>query len=363
MTNTTPIRKLTSRAQSYVDNIQRSGLSIYDLIEVGDEKLWVPSSDLELILDTGLRDISLAGLPLRTRSKVIKENVCRLLGYPVPKSFSKTKPRFPGQNFDTYGQKNNNLQVWNEELSPARRYVLIRISADDIITKVKVVTGDTLAELDTTGTLTQKYQARCLVGDRTVELISPKDSKLLQPFVTNTIAISSKTTPINYPAENQIISIESLFPKLSALIGQKFLDIGHDQERNRGAELHKLVCKTLGYSNYQDGGQFPDIRHQLLEVKLQTSPTIDLGLVLPNSTDPLDIPQIQRKKIRHCDIRYAVFYASIKDKYVHLTHLFLTTGEDFLNRFTQFQGKVLNKKLQIPLPSGFFETETERVPD
>ena len=41
----------------------------------------------------------------------------------------------------------------------------------------------------------------------------------------------------------------------------------------------------LGYSRYEDKGQFPDIRHQLLEVKLQTSPTIDLGLVLPSSTE------------------------------------------------------------------------------
>jgi hypothetical protein len=33
----------------------------------------------------------------------------------------------------------------------------------------------------------------------------------------------------------------------------------------------------------------------------------------------------------------------------------LTTGESFFTRFTQFQGKVLNKKLQIPLPRDFFD--------
>jgi hypothetical protein len=40
---------------------------------------------------------------------------------------------------------------------------------------------------------------------------------------------------------------------------------------------------------------------------------------------------------------------------VMLTHLFLTTGELFFSRFPQFQGKVLNKKLQIPLPEDFFD--------
>lgn len=133
------------------------------------------------------------------------------------------------------------------------------------------------------------------------------------------------------------------------------MDIGYDQERNRGAELHRLVCKSLGYEDYRDDGQFPDMRHQLLEVKLQTSPTIDLGLVCPNSLDVLDVPKIGGKQVRHCDVRYALFYANTDGITVTLTHFFLTTGEKFFTRFPQFQGKVLNKKLQIPLPADFFE--------
>lgn len=97
------------------------------------------------------------------------------------------------------------------------------------------------------------------------------------------------------------------------------------------------------------------MRHQLLEVKLQTSPTIDLGLVTPDSQDPLDVPKIGGQQIRHCDVRYAIFYAETDGKYVTLTNLYLTTGEAFFSRFPQFQGKVLNKKLQIPLPRDFFD--------
>jgi hypothetical protein len=115
------------------------------------------------------------------------------------------------------------------------------------------------------------------------------------------------------------------------------------------------VCQSLGYSTYADDGRFPDVRNQLLEVKLQTAPTIDLGLICPNSRDPLDIPSLSGRQLRHCDVRYALFYATTSGTRVTISHLFLTTGEAFFSRFPQFQGKVLNKKLQIPLPANFFD--------
>jgi hypothetical protein len=341
--------------QLFVATIRRSGLTIYDTIKVGDPALWIPTPELQALLDAGLRGLSLKGLPLRTSSKVVKTKVCEVLGYPVPKSFKKTQPRFPGQLFDTYRQKSNNLQVWNEELSPTRRYVLIRVSDDDVVTRVRVVTGEALALLDTTGTLTSKYQARCIPGNKPTELITPMDTALLAPFVTPNVDLRNVATPVKHPQARELLTIKVIFERLSALIGQKFADAGFDQERNRGAALHRLVCTTLGYASYQDDGQFPDVRHQLLEVKLQTSPTIDLGLVRPNSTEALDVPMIREKQIRHCDVRYAVFYARVAAGQVELTHLFLTTGEGFFGRFAQFQGKVLNAKLQIPLPSDFFD--------
>lgn len=345
-----------NKPKRYVAAIARSGLTIYDPIEIGDPELWIPTPELQALLDRGLRGISLAKLPLRTRSKIVKENVCRILGYPVPPSFKRTKPRFPGQAFDTYAQKSNNLQVWNEELAPARRYVIIRVSADDVITRVKVVTGDTLALLDTTGTLTQKYQARCILGSTPTELIAATDTDLIRPFVSATVDLRTVATPVDHPQAGQLLPIAVVFERLRALVGATFADAGYDQERNRGAGVHRLVCKQLGYAGYQDDGQFPDIRHQLIEVKLQTSPTIDLGLVTPRSTEALDVPQIKRQVIRHCDVRYAIFYARTDGSRVTITHFFLSTGEAFLTRFPQFQGKVLNKKLQIPLPGDFFDT-------
>lgn len=339
----------------FVRAIAASGLTIYDPIEVGDPDLWIPTPELQALLDEGLRGVSLAGLPLRTRSKVVKSRVCESLGYPIPVSFKKTQPRFPGQLFDTYAQKANNLQVWNEELSPTRRYVILRVSADDVITRVKVVTGATLAKLDTTGTLTQKYQARCIPGAAAAELVVPEDAAALRPSTSTVINLRATATPVNHPARGELLPIRVVFERLQPLIGKSFEDSGHDQERNRGAALHRLVCAALGYAGYQDDGQFPDVRHQLLEVKLQTSPTIDLGLVRPDSSDALDVPQIDGQVIRHRDVRYAIFYARTDGRRVTLTHLFVSTGEAFFGRFPQFGGKVINKKLQIPLPRDFFE--------
>jgi hypothetical protein len=337
----------------YVAKIVRKGVSIYDS---ADPDLWIPTPELEALLNDKLVGMSLHGLPIRTRSKVVKQAICRALGYPVPTSFKKTRPRFPEQLFDAYIQKSNNLQIWNEEISPTRRYVLIRVSPDDIVTRIKVVTGDTLALLDKTGTLTQKYQARLITGQEATELVVSEDTDNLKPLLREHGHLARfDNSSIDNPTADTILPIRVIFERLEPLVGHMFADVGYDQERNRGAELHRLVCQKLGYDDYKDAGTFPDVRHQLLEVKLQTSPTVDLGLVLPDSQEPLDIPKIRGRQVRPCDMRYALFHAHTDGEQVALAHFYLTTGEAFFSRFPQFQGKVVNKKLQIPLPADFFD--------
>ena len=227
-------------SQDYARAIAESGLTIYDPIEVGDPDLWIPTPELEVLLDERLRGISLAGLALRTRSKVVKENVCRALGYPVPPSFKKTQPRFLGQMFDTYAQKSNNLQVWNEELSPTRRYVILRVDEADQIAGVKVVNGEELAQLDTTGTLTQKYQARLIPGAAFEELISPTDTAALLPHTRAGANLAQTVSPIDHPTHGLILPIGEVFERVRGALGRSFPDAGWDQERNRGAALHRI---------------------------------------------------------------------------------------------------------------------------
>lgn len=342
--------------RDYKQAIQSSGMDIYAQIEIGDANYWISTLHLEMLLNEGMQGLSLAGLPLRTRSKVVKTAVCEALGYPTPKVFTKTQPRFTGQQLDIYAQKSMNLQIWNEELSPARRYAIIKISGDDLILKVKVINGQELALLDTTGTVTTKYQARLEPRQEVHELVSARDTDPMLAHVQAGCTFDVTVSPINEPESGALLPIAEIFSRLSPLVGTSFADPGMDQERNRGAALHRLTCEYLGYSRYEDKGQFPDLHHQLLEVKLQTSPTIDLGLVLPSSEDPLDIRQLGQHHPRHCDTRYALFYAKTDGTRVTVTHLLVCTGADFFTRFPRFGGRVTNGKIQIPLPRNFFGT-------
>lgn len=345
----------SSDFQTVIQQIRGSGKSIYDPIGEHELHLWLSSSDIEQALNRSLCGMNLSGLPLRTRSKVVKTAVCEALGYPTPSTFKKTQPRFLGQNFDIYTQKSNNLQIWNETPEATRRYAIIRISDDSIITKIRVVDGATLSMLDTTGTLTQKYQARFVLSDVTAELVTSEDTDVVKSLLASDTPPSSFSgAPTELPRRSTLLPIKEIFDRLCPLLGVTFKNAGHDQERNRGADLHKKICLALGYESYKDNGSFPDIRAQVLEVKLQTATTIDLGLVTPSSAERLDFRTIEGDTLRHCDVRYVVFFATAHNGDVQLTHLVVVTGFSFFSRFIRFEGKVLNKKLQIPLPSNFF---------
>jgi hypothetical protein len=318
-------------ASKVVKAISSSGLTIYDSIESQPE-LYIEIRALERILNRSLVGLDL-NYPIRTRSKVLKSSVCQAIGYPVPKSFRKTQPRFPGQNFDTYVQKSNNLQIWNEEVASSRRYVLVRVGQDQVVTRVRVVTGDVIAKLDPTGTLTTKYQARSRKSVTESRLLSSADT----PNVANGLS-------------SPMLSIRELYMRLHTIVGSTIVNPGVDQERNRGAALHEAVCKCLNTS-WSDCGQFPDVPSQLLEIKLQTAATIDLGLVCPDSTGSI----ATAANFKHCDVRYAVFYGAIVPAGVRIEHLILTTGANFFTFFRRFEGNVRNAKLQIPLPAGFFD--------
>ncbi len=333
----------------YVEAIRASELTIYDKLPPRSP-LFIPTKQLEMILNKGMRGFPVAGMALRTRSKAVKIRVCEVLGYPVPKSFRKDQPRFPGQKLDAYTQTSNNLQVWNQALAPTRRYAIMR-EAGGILIQVRVVTGQSLALFDRTGTLTQKYQARLNHGSEIAELVSLFDTEPLRKL---TSTAKPQGLPTDDPRSGELLSISAIFAKLQTLIGRSFPDAGKDQERNRGAALHRLTCEALGYSQYADDGQFPDIKNQLLEVKLQTSSTIDLGLISPDSNEALDTPPMGETQMRSCDCRYAIFAARTDGEMVTLERVYVTTGESFFARFPRFGGKIVNRKIQIPLPADFF---------
>ena len=352
---------MASPGDETADAIRESGATIYDDLASRPD-LFYGIEILEKRLHKGLKGQVLDG-PLRTRGKKAKEAVATLLGYPVPSSFKRIQPRFPGQNLDVYVQKSNNLQIWNEEADATRRYALIRVDASGIVTGVRVLTGSAIAEYDRTGTLTSKFQAKRKAGSTGSKLVTAVDTarlrNTLQPNGSLTSQELKAISPIARPTPGSLLPIAVVYERLNSLVGKKVPDPGQLQDRNRGAELHRLVCSTLGLGNYADVGQFPDLLSQALEVKLQMSRTIDLGLVTPNSTEPAEE---LGDDLRHCDVRYAVVYGEpAGPTEVLVTGVVMSTGESFFEEFQLFGGLVQNKKLQIPLPASLFDAE--RPPD
>ena len=252
-------------------------------------------------------------------------------------------------------QKSDNLQIWNDDVSLTRRYIIVRLNRYDVVDRVRVVNGDVIAALDTTGTLTKKYQASLVVGDKKTELITRTDTPRLRRYLGTPRRGDASLSPIAEPQAGTVLSIHAVYSILSGVLGTALPNVAEDQERIRGTLLHNLVCKHLGYDTADDR-RFPDLRHQLIEIKLQTASTIDLGAVCPDDTEPLRELKIENTLLRPCDIRYAIFHGAAYGPHVLLTHLYVTNGRHFFGRFPQMKGNTVNTKLQIKLPFDFFST-------
>ena len=335
--------------------VRQSGLSIYDDLSTRRD-LYFPLEQLEIHLRESLSGLWIGG-PIRSRAKLAKQLVCESLGYSAPRSFAKVQPRFPGQNLDVYVQQANNLQVWNVEIDPTRRYALIHPGPDDVVTDVRVVTGDVLASLDTTGTLTGKYQAKRKVGRTGSVLVSEADTLNMTALLgdAESMEFNANDSTADVPTVGRVLPIKIVYERLLPIIGLELDNPGQTQERLRGEALQELVADYLEVGTYANIGQWPDIRSQAIEVKLQTSPTIDLGLVLPSSTDSAEM---LAPSLKHSDVRYAIVYGTptLQNK-IHLDNLVVCTGAKFFDEFQPFGGLIVNRKIQIHLPQGFFEAE------
>lgn len=73
-----------------------------------------------------------------------------------------------------YVQQSNNLQIWNDEISPTRRYAVLGMNPGNRVVAVRVIEGTQLAGFDKTGTLTSKYQAKRRAGRTASALVSSR---------------------------------------------------------------------------------------------------------------------------------------------------------------------------------------------
>ena len=141
----------------------------------------------------------------------------------------------------------------------------------------------------------------------------------------------------NAPADPSLLfSLEELAWLLKPLMGA---DAPRDDNnrilevRPKGHWFEFEAAKLLGYHYPPGAGLFPDLRHQLLEVKHHTgkSVTIDFGHHHPGSEDVLDVRWNERTRVRVCDIRYLIALAPPPE--FRVTVMVLATGAEINSIF------------------------------
>ena len=325
------------------------------------------------------------------KSQWVKLEIIELLGYQRPsglrtKQARQSKPKFIHQLLDIFVQSSRNLQFWNyvpyadtvipgewnvESESPYRykdcRYLLVFHNPEGVILKTTLVDGNKLAEWDTTRTQTIKRQANAkrsyrneissqIIVDPIETLHNKISTYMQQPLEEKSRFIvqepQNQESPLikQPPTPASLLTHDEIARFLRTLIGTEFTNLGTGQERSMGQALEKEIIKTLGYQSYQqtDTGDYPDLLHQLIEVKFQLRGTIDLGKHLP--TDSLPIESSWNKwEITPREIRYIV---ALMEQDVHgnfiVDSIVITSGEKFNEYFSISEGT--NFKIQIPVP-------------
>ena len=160
------------------------------------------------------------------------------------------------------------------------------------------------------------------------------------PGVLHEDVIYGKVLPI---AElNEIVS--------KKLIGKR---LDSADTKTRGQNLERATLHLLGYSDYEITsleGNYPDIPDQLLEVKVQDSPTVDLGKHTP------EIPEtvFDELHITSQDIRYLIALTDSVSGTIE--GVILVPGKDLGNYFTYVSDT--SYKCQRSIPMSFFDDNT-----
>lgn len=89
----TDVSSILDDARVIREAIVELAFDIYEPLTEHPEVVY-SRDELEALLKGELVGAILTG-PIRTRNKLAKEWVCRALGYPIPTSFKRVKPRFP----------------------------------------------------------------------------------------------------------------------------------------------------------------------------------------------------------------------------------------------------------------------------
>jgi len=332
------------------------------------------------------KPFTLTGKPRTDGSNIRKLIASVLEKHPLPelaeaRQFEIVPPKGKGvpkiviEFIDTYivtSGTSYNLQVWNRV--PAAETLLIQYESGESLrcTDVRFV----FVRID----ITKNTIASVII--LTPEYIERRFGKFGKPTIKHQLLISGKARKSIYESEDKILS----FPdskKLSNYIRGDYLppksgmaeepDIKHlfsiellkktvaekligfkleaESTKNRGQALEKKVLQLLGYEIKESDllyGAFPDIRNQLLEVKAQDSPTVDLGKFSPEKEEIV----IEDSGLTAFDVRYLI--ALINPKTEIIEGIILSPGEKLGELLSYVSAE--SYKCQRTIPLLFFDS-------
>jgi len=256
-------------------------------------------------------------------------------------------PKITRHYVDTYiitGSKSYNLQVWNripnsndpqiitesgDWITPRDvRYVLVRVIEGKIACIMLMSIDYIIKNFGKFGNPTIKHQfllppkVRTSINQSKGKVYFKADSENMKKLLANGFVKPSKNFAL-FPSEKEVIPIEELVKAIAPkIIG---LNVKYLETKVKGQALEKIILESLGY-DLNEGvkleGQYPDIRHQLLEIKDQDSQTVDLGKYTPLEESII----YKEHDITTADIRYLIVLVDRKNNVV--TGMILCAGKD-----------------------------------
>lgn len=296
--------------------------------------------------------------------------------YEIVPPKKKGVPRFLRYYIDTYivtTGKKYNLQVWNR--NPTSDYVQVsysklekKLRANDVIFvfgKIKDSKIDTII-VTTPNKIVEKFgqfgvptsKQQLIISDAERQSILNTKDKIL--FYTDDVSLkdllnkNQNTSGLDAKSRQirELLPLEKIKEVAKELIGIKLKE---KSTRKKGVELEKYIIHKLGYQipNNMEG-KYPDIPNQLLEVKVQESPTVDLGKYSPQNIEVIDDLEIignNENSITTQNIRYIIALTNSKTSIIE--GFYIGPGAKLGQKFTYVLER--SSKYQKGIDMSFFD--------
>jgi len=294
--------------------------------------------------------------------------------YEIVPPKGKGVPKITREYLDTYivtSGSSYNLQVWNripaaetllikyesgESLKCTDvRFVFVKIDTEkNIVASVIILTPEYIERnFGNFGKPTVKNQllisrkVRRDISESRDKILSFNDTKKLSYLIRDDFN-TPNSGMVEDPDVRNLFSIAVLKKNVAEkLIGYK-LNVA--ATKNRGQALERKVLDLLGYTIQENDllyGAFPDIRNQLLEVKVQDSPTVDLGKFSPEKEEIV----VNDLNLTTFDVRYLIALTNPETEIIE--GIILSPGEKLGELFSYVS--LESYKCQRNIPMSFFE--------